>query len=105
MKKSKESAKIQAEKHFKNSQEEVSWWQPSVVLFGKLSGWIAFPVIIALFVGKWLDEKYQTEPWLFLFSVGIAFILSSVGIVKESARAMKEMSEDLEKKRKYKSRK
>ncbi len=69
------------------------WWQPSVVLFMKLSGWIGGPVIIALFVGKWLDEKYNTEPWLFLITVGLAFTASSIGIAKEAGKAMKKMSQ------------
>jgi hypothetical protein len=97
MKTSKESVKKQANKHNANNDQEVSWWQPSVVLFGRLSGWIAFPVILALFVGKWLDQKYQTEPWLFLLSVGLAFVTSSIGIVKEASVAMKSIS-DSEKK-------
>ena len=69
------------------------WWQPSVVLFMRLSGWIGGPVIIALFVGKWLDEKYDTEPWLFLATVGLAFTASSIGIAKEAGKAMEKMSQ------------
>ena len=67
------------------------WWQPSLILFARMSGWIAGPIIIAVFVGKFLDEKYNTQPWLFLFSVGIAFFLSTIGIVKDAFRAMKEI--------------
>ena len=67
------------------------WWQPSLILFARMSGWIAGPIIIAIFVGKFLDEKYNTQPWLFLFSVGIAFCLSTIGIVKDALRAMKEI--------------
>lgn len=97
MKKGYESVKKKPKEHLENSHQEVSWWQPSVVLFGRLSGWIAFPVIIALFVGKWLDQKYQTDPWLFLLSVGLAFILSSIGIVKEASSAMKSICDEPEK--------
>ena len=61
------------------------------------------PIIIALFIGKWLDERYETEPWLFLFSIGIAFVGSSIGIVKEAKRAMDEIvREDEAKKAKEK---
>lgn len=67
------------------------WWQPGLILFMRMSGWIAGPVIIAIFVGKYLDKKYNTEPWLFLLSVGIAFALSIFGIVKDSINAMKEI--------------
>ncbi len=72
----------------KKSEGEGVWWQPSLILFSRLSGWIGGPIIVALFVGKWLDERYKTEPWLFLLSIGIAFTGSSIGIVKEAHRAM-----------------
>jgi F0F1-type ATP synthase assembly protein I len=76
------------------------WWQPSLVLFGRLSGWIAGPVIIAIFVGKWLDSRYGTEPWLFLLLVGVAFFLSSFGIVRDAMREMKRIEEEAKKKKK-----
>ena len=65
-----------------------------MVLFGRLSGWIGGPIIIALFVGKWLDRKYSTEPKLFLLCVGIAFIVSTFGIVKDAMEAMKKITDD-----------
>lgn len=67
------------------------WWQPSIILFTRMSGWIAGPIIIAIFVGKYLDQKYNTEPWLFLLSVGVAFLISMVGIVRDAMKAMKEI--------------
>jgi F0F1-type ATP synthase assembly protein I len=70
------------------------WWQPSMILFTKLSGWIAGPVLIGVFVGKWLDKKYGTEPWLFLLTVGIAFFLSMFGIVRDSLKEMKRIEKE-----------
>jgi len=77
-----------------NNKQENPWWQPGMLLFGRLSGWIAGPIIAALFVGKWLDNKYNSKPWIFLASVGIAFIISSVGIVKEAKVMMNKIIED-----------
>ena len=67
------------------------WWQPSVILFARMSGWIAGPIIIAIFIGKYLDKKYNTDPWLFLLSVGLAFVLSMTGIVRDAMQAMKDI--------------
>ena len=53
---------------------------------------------MAVFLGKWLDEKYGTKPWLFLLCVGVAFIISSIGIVKEALEAMKKVEEEEKKK-------
>jgi len=77
----------------KNHNNEAPWWQPSLILFYRLSGWIAGPVIIAVFLGKYLDKKYGTEPWLFLLTVGIAFFISVLGIVKDAMKEMKRIDE------------
>lgn len=73
------------------SSEKNNWWRPGVELFLKLSGWVAVPVIAAIFLGKWLDKKYNTDPWLFLFSVFIAFIISNIGITYNATRAINDL--------------
>jgi hypothetical protein len=78
----------------KKKETEMLWWQPSLVLFGKLSGWIGGPIIAAVFLGKWLDDKYSTEPKLFLLCVGVAFFISTFGIVKDALSAMKKITDD-----------
>ncbi len=63
----------------------------SLFIFFKVSTWIAIPVLIALFAGKALDERFETKPWLFLASMGIGFAVSIVGIYRTSIREMKKM--------------
>ena len=82
---------------------KATWWQPSLILFGRLSGWIGGPVILALFLGKWLDNKYGTAPKLFLLCVGVAFVVSMLGIVKDATSAMKEIDAEAEKAKKIKT--
>jgi len=67
------------------------WWRPAITMFLKLSVWIAGPVIIALYLGKWLDDKYQSQPWLFLICIGLAFIISIFGLVRNTARELKKL--------------
>jgi F0F1-type ATP synthase assembly protein I len=63
-------------------------WQPAVFLFLKMSGWIAFPVIVSLLLGKWLDQRFDTKPVFFLSLTGVAFMISIFGIVRESKKTM-----------------
>lgn len=70
-----------------------------MLLFFRLSGWIGVPVIIGVFVGKWLDRKYHTEPWLFLTTVGVMFIVSMFGIVYDAIKAMKKIEEEAKNKK------
>ncbi|MBU0637021.1 MAG: AtpZ/AtpI family protein [Patescibacteria group bacterium] len=68
-----------------------AWWQPAILMFARLSAWIVGPVIVGLFIGKWLDKRYQSEPWLFLLSIGIVFIFSIFGLVKSTINEYKKI--------------
>ncbi|MBI4811842.1 AtpZ/AtpI family protein [Candidatus Falkowbacteria bacterium] len=70
---------------FKKWVNKEAWWQPALLMFARLSGWIIAPVLIGTFLGRWLDKKHETGPWLFLASVGAAFIISIIGLVKNVA--------------------
>ena len=87
----------------KEKETKMPWWQPGLVLFGRLSGWITGPIIVALFVGKYLDKKYSTEPKLFLLCVGVAFFVSTFGIVKDASEAMKKITDDATKEKELKN--
>lgn len=63
-------------------------------LFLRLSSWIAGPIIVAVFVGKWLDQKYHTEPWLFLATVGISFVISMVAMIRIGFKEFKKIESD-----------
>ncbi|MEA3399548.1 MAG: AtpZ/AtpI family protein [Patescibacteria group bacterium] len=58
------------------------WWKPAITIAINISGWVAGPIIIALFLGKHLDKKYDTAPWIFIGLTIIAFIISITAIWK-----------------------
>ena len=64
-------------------------------LFLKLSGWIGGPAILGVIVGRYLDQKFHTAPWLLILSSAIAFIASMSALLyiakKEMGRIDKEM--------------
>jgi len=70
------------------------WWQPGLILFFRLNGWIVGPLIIAIFVGKYLDKKYNPEPWLFFLMAGLLFVFSTVGIVKDAMKALNDIEKE-----------
>lgn len=75
----------------KNSSSD---WQRGLALFIQLSGWLVGPLIASLFLGRWLDKKYDTSPWLFLATTGIAFVITTIGIVRETMRFIKNVEQE-----------
>lgn len=77
----------------KDPQINNGWWRDSMFLFFNISGYVVGPLLAALFIGKWLDQKWGTEPWVFVFATLSAFILSSIGIVVETRKFLKELEQ------------
>lgn len=71
-------------------------------LVGELTAWVAIPIVIAVFFGKWLDQKYNTSPTLFLVTVGVAFVISNVGIVMQAKKSMKRIEDEAKEKQDFK---
>ena len=64
-----------------------------------VSSWIAFPVIIGMFLGQWLDRKFDTSPWLFLGTIAVCFFVSIFGLLQMAFKEFKKIESDaLEKK-------
>lgn len=72
---------------------DANWWKPGLMILVRVSSAIAVPIVIALFLGKYLDNKYNTSPWIFLSLTSIAFVISLVSIW----RSVKEYIENLKK--------
>ncbi|MFH1661988.1 MAG: AtpZ/AtpI family protein, partial [Candidatus Falkowbacteria bacterium] len=78
------------------------WWRPAILMFARVSAWIVAPVLLGAFLGKWLDNKYNTEPWLFLWCVGFAFVVSMIGLIKNTKEEYKKIEDDIKNKNKNK---
>jgi F0F1-type ATP synthase assembly protein I len=75
-------------------KELISAYRRELQLFAKLSAWIGAPILPAILLGKWLDQRFNTEPWLFLSTVILTFIGSMLMLVKEASSVFKEISPD-----------
>jgi len=67
-------------------------------LFLRLSGWIGGPIVLAVFLGRYLDRRYDSDPWLFLATVGAAFVISMVALIKIGFEEFKKIEEENKKK-------
>ena len=69
-------------------------WHDTLMAFARMSSWIGFPVIISLFLGKWLDQKFNTTPFIFIGLTCLAFIVSMIGLVREGMKYMKQVEKE-----------
>lgn len=74
-----------------------SYWREPLVAFGRMSGWVIGPVLVALLGGRWLDDKYHTTPFVFLGLTALAFIISIGGLIKETKKYLKRINKDIKK--------
>jgi len=79
----------------KNFQKK--WWSEAIQIFARVTGWIAGPIIIALFLGRYLDNKYHSDPWIFLGLTLLAFLISSFSIVKITINYTKKIEQEAKK--------
>jgi len=72
-------------------------------VLANLTAWVAGPVIIGVFLGKWLDNHFHTEPLLFLISIGFCFLVSMYGLVINAMKEFRKIEIEAEKEKKIKS--
>jgi len=82
-----------------NKNNKQLWWQPAMVMFANISGWIVGPIILALIVGKYLDKKYDSDPWFFIGLTAVAFFISIFGILKILMKYIKEIEREAKEKK------
>jgi len=69
------------------------WWQEPLSIFSHLSGWVLLPLIVGTILGRWLDRRYNSEPKWFLIVIGIAFVVSMIGLIIQAKKEFKKISE------------
>lgn len=78
----------------KPNTDKAPWWREGLIIFAKVSAYIAFPVIIASYIGKFLDNKYNTGNIIFFVLIGLAFISTIYLIWKEMREYKKKLGNE-----------
>jgi len=79
------------------SKNTVPWWRDGVIIFTKVSAYIATPIILASYLGKYLDQKYDTKNLFFLCLIAFAFI-STIYLIWRELKIYKQKIETEERK-------
>lgn len=71
-----------------DDRETKSLFRQAAVL-SAIPGFLVVPPVVGVFVGRWLDQRYHTAPWLLLvflllgFGSGIRLTLRTLKTVRE----------------------
>ena len=68
-----------------------AWWKPAVEIFSAVSAWIVAPIVLALFAGKALDRRFDSEPIFFLALAAVGFLITIYGSYKEVKKYMRKV--------------
>jgi F0F1-type ATP synthase assembly protein I len=68
------------------SEKDRKFMLLGIRIVGEFGAIIAVPVVVMASLGKYLDGKYGTAPWLLLAGFAAAFILSSMSIYRRAKR-------------------
>jgi len=82
----------------KDPENKIAWWEPAMEVFYQVTGLIAGPIIIALFLGRYLDDKYQSGQKFFFILLALAFVVSITGIMTLTKRYAKKTAEEVKNK-------
>lgn len=65
---------------------DARYYRLAMKIFADFSGTIAIPAVLAALAGKWLDEKYGTDPRYLIVLLTVALILTGVIIVRKAKK-------------------
>ena len=63
---------------------QAAYYRLAGKIFADFSGTIAVPAVLGALLGKWLDERYGTEPRYLILLLAIALILTSVSVMRKA---------------------
>jgi ATP synthase protein I len=76
----------------KQDRERFALIRQAAVL-SAIPGFLVVPPVVGVLVGRWLDRKFHTAPWLLLVLVLLGFA-SGVRLTVRALKLAREMQED-----------
>jgi ATP synthase protein I len=76
----------------KKDRERTSLIRQAAIL-SAIPGFLVVPPVVGVLVGRWLDQRFHTAPWLLLVFVILGFA-SGVRLIVRTLRLAREMQED-----------
>ena len=66
--------------------DDSKYYRLAARIFADFSGTIAVPAVLAALLGKWMDNRYGTEPRYIIVLLILACALTACAVVKKAKR-------------------
>ncbi|PIS41047.1 MAG: hypothetical protein COT26_00065 [Candidatus Kerfeldbacteria bacterium CG08_land_8_20_14_0_20_43_14] len=73
-------------------QEKSNFWQ-ALGLAWELGYVIAIPIVVFGLLGRFLDKKFHSSPWLLLAGIIVSIAISSFGLVSKFKKMLKKIED------------
>lgn len=66
------------------------YWIFGLRIVGEFGGLIAVPVVVLVLLGRWLDGRWGTKPWMTIVAFVLAAVISGMMVWKRTKDVAKE---------------
>ncbi len=66
--------------------KDKSWQSVALAIGAQATGWIVGPALLGLWLGTVLDQRYATQPLWVLICMGVAFVITVIGLLRLAKR-------------------
>jgi len=77
---------------------DAPYYRLAMKIFAEFSGSIAVPAVLAAVLGKWLDQKYHTQPRFLILLLTVALLSTAVHLQKKAVQYQSDYDRLLNKK-------
>lgn len=78
-----------------NNDKKASIWKSAYIkVFTEISAWIVGPVLVSILIGNYLDQRFNSAPWILGVALALSFTLSMVMIVKIAKKYEKDLDKN-----------
>lgn len=78
---------------------DAAYYRLAMRIFADFSASIAVPAVLGALLGKWLDSQYATYPRYLIICLLVAFLLTSLNILKKASFYSESYKQLIEKER------
>ncbi len=70
----------------KGDSKDKKWQTLALAIGAQATGWIVGPALAGLWLGRWLDQRFSSQPLWLLVCMSLAFVGTVIGLLRLAKR-------------------